>query len=262
MKKPHVPMTKAPLSACIITFNEADRIEACLASLAFCDDIVVVDSGSTDGTAALAAQLGARVIQHPFVGFRSQKAFAVGQAAHDWVLCLDADERVDVTLRDSIERVRATGFAGASGYRFSRLSEYFGAFLKHGNAYPDRVLRLFDRRAGGWRGTREIHEAVTVDGPVQRLAGDLQHHPYRSLAEQLAKQERYAQMMAEHLFATGKRATIGKMLLNPVWRFVRGYIIRGGFLDGWRGLVYALVRIEYVRRKFLKLWLLQHGQKP
>lgn len=255
-------MNRLPISACIITFNEADRIDDCLASLAFCEDVVVVDSGSTDDTAARAGAAGARVIPRAFEGFRSQKAFAVAQARHDWVLCLDADERVTPALRASIEAACAGGFEGAAGYRCARLSEYFGRFLRHGNAYPDRVLRLFDRRRGGWRGGREIHEAVSVDGPVKPLAGDLEHHPYRSLSEQLAKQERYAQMMAEHLHAAGKRATLGKILLNPAWRFVRGYVLRGGFLDGWRGLLYALVRIEYVRRKFVKLWLLERGYKP
>lgn len=255
-------MNPTPVSACIITLNEADRIDDCLQSLAFCDDIVVVDSGSTDDTRERAAALGARVMVRAFDGYRSQKAFAVEQAHHDWVLCLDADERVDATLREAIESARARGFGAAAGYRFARLSEYFGAFLRHGNAYPDRVLRLFDRRHGGWRGEREIHEAVSVDGAVQRLPGHLEHHPYRSLSEQMAKQERYAHMMAEHLYARGKRATLGRILVSPCWRFVRGYLLRGGFLDGWRGLLYALVRVEYVRRKFVKLWLLQHGQKP
>lgn len=255
-------MTRTPISACIITFNEADRIDDCLASLAFCDEVVVVDSGSTDDTCARAQGRGARVLQRPFDGFRSQKDFAVAQARHDWVLCLDADERVDATLRASIEAARDRGFADAAGYRFARLSEYFGAFLRHGNAYPDRVLRLFDRRRGGWRGEREIHEAVSVDGPVRTLRGNLEHHPYRSLSEQLAKQERYAQMMAEYQHARGKRASLRHILLNPWWRFVRGYLLRGGFLDGWRGLVYALVRVEYVRRKAIKLWLLERGQRP
>ena len=255
-------MSHTPISACIITFNEADRIDDCLASLAFCDEVVVVDSGSTDDTCARARARGARVLQRPFDGFRSQKAFAVAQAHHDWVLCLDADERVDPGLRASIEAARGRGFAGAAGYRFARLSEYFGAFLRHGNAYPDRVLRLFDRRRGGWRGEREIHEAVSVDGPVKTLAGNLEHHPYRSLSEQLAKQERYAQMMAEYQHARGKRARLRHILLNPCWRFVRGYVLRGGFLDGWRGLLYALVRVEYVRRKAIKLWLLDRGHRP
>ncbi|HZX75898.1 glycosyltransferase family 2 protein [Lysobacter sp.] len=249
-----------PVSACIIAFNEADRIGDCIASLAFCDEVVVVDSHSTDATADIAAGLGARVIQRPFDGFRSQKQFAVEQAAHDWVLCLDADERVGDALRTSIEAARAGGFADAAGYRFARLSEYFGRFLRHGNAYPDRVLRLFDRRRGGWRGKREVHEAASVDGPVRTLAGDLIHYPYRSLEQQLVKTQRYARMMAEHDYARGKRATPGKLVLSPAWRFWRGYVLRGGFLDGWHGLVYAYVRANYVRQKTIMLWMLQNGQ--
>jgi glycosyltransferase involved in cell wall biosynthesis len=221
---------------------------------------VVVDSGSTDDTRERAAAAGARVLTRPFDGFRSQKQFAVEQAAHDWVLCLDADERVGETLRASIEAERAQGFARAAGYRFARLSEYFGKFLRHGNAYPDRVLRLFDRRRGGWRGAREIHEAASVDGVVATLAGDLIHYPYRSLEQQLQKTQRYARMMAEHDFARGKRASLAKLVFSPAWRFWRGYVLRGGFLDGWHGLVYAYVRANYVRQKTIMLWLLQNGR--
>ena len=250
-----------PVSACIITFNEADRIGDCIASLAFCDEIVIVDSHSTDATVEIAQRMGARVLQRPFDGFRSQKQFAIGQAAHDWVLCLDADERVSDALRTAIQAERASGFASAAGYRFARLSEYFGKFLRHGNAYPDRVLRLFDRRRGGWRGTREVHEAVSVDGQVRTLRGDLVHYPYRSLEQQLLKTQRYARMMAEHDFARGKRATLGKLIVSPAWRFWRGYVLRGGFLDGWHGLVYAYVRANYVRQKTVMLWMMQNGQR-
>ena len=250
-----------PVSACIITFNEADRIGDCIASLAFCDEIVIVDSHSTDATVEIAQRMGARVLQRPFDGFRSQKQFAIGQAAHDWVLCLDADERVSDVLRTAIEAERASGFTSAAGYRFARLSEYFGKFLRHGNAYPDRVLRLFDRRRGGWRGTREVHEAVSVDGQVRTLRGDLVHYPYRSLEQQLLKTQRYARMMAEHDFARGKRATLGKLIVSPAWRFWRGYVLRGGFLDGWHGLVYAYVRANYVRQKTVMLWMMQNGQR-
>jgi glycosyltransferase involved in cell wall biosynthesis len=250
-----------PVSACIITFNEADRIGDCIASLAFCHEIVVVDSHSTDATVDIAKRMGARVLQRPFDGFRSQKQFAIEHAAHDWVLCLDADERVSDVLRTAIETERVHGFAGAAGYRFARLSEYFGKFLRHGNAYPDRVLRLFDRRRGGWRGTREVHEAASVDGDVRTLKGDLIHYPYRSLEQQLLKTQRYARMMAEHDFARGKRATLGKLIVSPAWRFWRGYVLRGGFLDGWHGLVYAYVRANYVRQKTIMLWMLQNGER-
>ena len=248
----------ARISACVITLNEADRIEACLQSLAFCDEIVVVDSGSTDGTADLATALGARVLQRAFDGYRSQKEFAVRAAQHDWVLCLDADERVTPALRAAIEAARAEDFP-ASGYRFARATEYFGAFLRHGNAYPDRVLRLFDRRRGGFRGEREIHEHASVDGSVQTLAGDLEHRAYRSLSDQLTRLERYARLMAEHQHAAGRRAHLYNIVLNPFWRFLRGYVLRAGFLDGWRGLIYALIKSNYVRQKFIKLWLLNRG---
>jgi glycosyltransferase involved in cell wall biosynthesis len=247
------------LSACIITLNEADRIEACLDSLAFCDERIVVDSGSTDGTRELAIARGARVVVRAFDGYRSQKDHAVGLAANDWVLCLDADERVTPALREEIERERDGGFATSAGYRFPRATEYFGAFLRHGNAYPDRVLRLFDRRRGGWRGDREIHEHASVDGPVSNLRGDLEHHAYRSLSDHLTRMERYARMMALHMHAQGRRAHLHNLFANPFWRFFRGYVLRFGFLDGWRGLVYAFVKSNYVRQKFIKLWLLDRG---
>lgn len=257
---PTVPADRPRLSACIIAFNEADRIGDCLASLSFCDEIVVVDSFSTDGTVDVAQAAGARVLQRAFTGFRSQKAYCVEQASHDWVLCLDADERVDATLRAAIEQERDAGFPRGVGYRFARCSEYFGRFLRHGTAYPDRVLRLFDRRHGGWRGEREIHEAVSVDGTVALLRGDLLHHPYRSFLQLLDKKQKYARMMAEHEFACGKRATVGKLVLAPAWRFVRSYVVRRGFLDGWPGLIEAFVSANYVRQKTIMLWLLHNGQ--
>jgi glycosyltransferase involved in cell wall biosynthesis len=256
-----VPASESPrISACVITLNEADRIEDCLASLGFCDEIVVVDSGSTDATCALAAARGARVLQRAFDGYRTQKEFAVRAARNDWVLCLDADERVGTALRAAIVAAQARGFTRA-GYRFARATEYFGAFLRHGNAYPDRVLRLFDRRSGGYRGDRQIHEHVTVEGALGTLSGDLEHRAYRSLADQLARLERYARLMAEHLHASGRRAHVYNIVLHPFWRFLRGYVLRAGFLDGWRGLVYAYVEANYVRQKFIKLWLLERGQK-
>ena len=255
------PSDRPALSACIITLTEADRIDACIESLAFCDEVLVVDSGSTDGTCERAVAKGARVLQRAFDGYRSQKQFAVQSATHDWVICLDADERVSTSLRDSIEIARATGFAGHDGYRFARLTDYFGAPLRHGNAYPDRVMRLFDRRRGGWRGGREIHEHASVDGHVGTLAGDLEHLSYRSMSDQLSRLERYARMMAEHMHANGRRARMLNILVNPFWRFFRGYVLRAGFLDGWRGLVYAYVKANYVRQKFIKLWLLERGYR-
>ncbi len=221
---------------------------------------MVVDSYSNDATREIATAMGARVLLRRFDGFRSQKQFAIEQARHDWVLCLDADERVSDALRDAIESLPLDGQRDACGYRFARCSYYFGRFLRHGNAYPDRVLRLFDRRRGGWRGDREIHESVSVDGGVGRLPGDLLHYPFRSFAHQLRKSEQYARMMADYEHSRGHKASLLRLLLSPVWRFLRGYLLRLGFLDGWRGLIYAFVSANYVRQKSIMLWMLQHGQ--
>ncbi len=246
------------LSACIITYNEADRIEACLRSVSFCDEIIVVDSHSTDATRELAAKLGARVIERDWPGYRSQKQFAVESAGNDWVLCLDADERVSDGLRAGIEALRDGGFAGFAGWSVPRITDYFGRFLRHGNAYPDRLIRLFDRRRGGWIGY-EIHENTRVEGRVGKLRGHLEHYSYRSLTDHHLRMQRYADLMAQTLYARGKRCGLGKVLINAQWRFLRGYILRLGFLDGWRGLVFALVEANYVRRKYLGLYMRSKG---
>jgi len=246
------------VSACIITYNEADRIEACLRSVSFCDELLVVDSHSSDDTRARAAALGARVIERDWPGYRSQKQFAVETARHDWVLCLDADERVSAPLRAELEALRAGGFAGAAGWSIPRITDYFGRFLRHGNAYPDRLVRLFDRRRGGWSGY-EIHENTRVSGRIARLHGHLEHYSYRSLGDHLARMQRYADLMAQAMYDAGRRCGLAPVLLNAQWRFVRGYLLRLGFLDGWRGLVFALIESQYVRRKYLGLYMRSRG---
>jgi glycosyltransferase involved in cell wall biosynthesis len=246
------------LAACIITFNEADRIEACLRSVDFCDEAIVVDCHSSDDTRGLATQFGAQVIERDWPGYRSQKQFAVEAAHHEWVLCLDADERISAQLRGEILALKAQGFAGAAGWSVPRITDYFGRFLRHGDAYPDRVVRLFDRRRGGWTG-REIHERTRLKGRVRRLHGHLEHYPYRSLDEHQRRMQRYADLMAQALYEEGRRCGLRQVLLNPRWRFVRGYLLRRGFLDGWRGLVFALVESDYVRRKYLSLYVRSQG---
>jgi len=252
--------TAVRISATVITRNEADRLAACLQSLAFCDEILVVDSLSDDGTAELARAHGARVIERPFRGYREQKQFAVEQARHDWVLCLDADERISPALRGEIERARDGGFAGVAGYAMPRCTEYFGRMIRHGNWYPDRKLRLFDRRRGRWAG-REVHERVEVDGAVRRFGGEIEHFAYRDLGDQQRRLSRYARMMSEQMHAEGRRAGIRHLLVNPLWRFLRGWLLRAGFLDGWRGFAIAALDAHYVFDKFLRLWLLQHGAR-
>jgi glycosyltransferase involved in cell wall biosynthesis len=250
------------LSACIVAMDEEDRIEACLASVAFCDEVLVVDSHSTDRTRELAAEAGARVVERDWPGMPAQRTFAIGEAEHDWVLCVDADERVTPELRAEIEGLRAAGFPGGSGDRagwdFPRLTRYLGAWVRHGTWYPDRQLRLFDRRRARVAG-HDPHDHVEVDGGVGHLAGDLEHHPYRSLADHLATIERYTTKMAHGMHERGRRTGSLDLLLRPCVRFLRFYVLRLGFLLGWRGLVLAYLAAHYVRLKYVKLRVLQEG---
>jgi glycosyltransferase involved in cell wall biosynthesis len=248
------------ISACIITYNEADRIGACCDSLAFCDEIVVVDSHSTDDTRAIAAAHGARVIERDWPGYRSQREFAMQAATHDWILAVDADERVSAPLRAELQALARDidGGADIAGASIPTLTDYFGRFLRHGNAWPDRHPRLYDRRRARWQGY-EIHERVTIDGPVRSLQGWLEHYSYRSFGEQLRKLDRYAELMAQQMHANGRRAGLSQVLFNPPWRFIRGYLLKRGFLDGWRGFVYHVAEAGYVRRKYLRLWMLGRG---
>ncbi|MEM7307786.1 MAG: glycosyltransferase family 2 protein [Planctomycetota bacterium] len=247
----------ARLTACIIALNEADRLGDCLASVAFCDEVVVVDSGSTDGTQELARQAGARVLERPFDGFGPQKNFAVAQASHDWVLCLDADERISDGLRARVEELRDAGFPGGTGWEVPRLSNYLGTWVRYG-WYPDLQLRLYDRRRGSWGGNPP-HEKVAYEGPVERLEGDLLHFPYRSFEEHLGTIDRYTTVMAENLHARGRRSGTLDIVLRPPARFLRFYVQKRGFLLGWRGLLLAYLAAHYVRLKYAKLRLLDEA---
>jgi glycosyltransferase involved in cell wall biosynthesis len=244
------------LCACVIACDEQDRIGDCLASLAFCDEIVVVDSHSRDATREIAASHGARVIERDWPGHVAQKEFAIRQAACDWVLCVDADERVSPELAAQIADLRAEGFPELAGWRMPRLSSYLGRPIRHGSWYPDLQLRLFDRRRGHWSG-RDPHDRVALSGRVGRLSGELLHHPYRSLEDHIASIDRYTTTMARQLHEEGRRARAVDVLLRPAWRFLRFYALEGGWREGWRGLLLAHLAAEYVRLKYVKLWVLE-----
>ena len=252
-----MPAARQPLSAVIITLNAASQIEACLRSLAFCDEIVVVDSGSGDGTTELAEKIGARIIHAAWRGFGPQKQFAVEQAHHDWVLCVDADERVGDTLRASIETVLAA--PAASAYRFARCNRFMGRYLRHGEGYPDWSLRLFDRRHARWSDDT-VHEKVIADDKVGTLAGDLMHDSAETLEGYLAKQNRYTTLAAQEALARGKRATLVHVVLSPLVRFVKFYFLRLGFFDGMPGLVHILIGCGNSFAKYAKMLSFQVGE--
>ncbi|MBL8417594.1 MAG: glycosyltransferase family 2 protein [Dechloromonas sp.] len=233
-----MPATRQPLSVAIITLNAASQLAACLQSVRFADEVVVVDSGSTDGTPALAERLGARVIQHDWLGFGPQKQFAVDAAHHDWVLCLDADERVSPELQAAIEI--ALKSPSTAAFRFPRCNRFLGRYLRHGEGYPDWSLRLFDRRQARWSDDA-VHEKVETNGRVADLTGDLLHDSAESLAAYLTKQNRYTTLAAEMALAAGKRASVGRIAFSPLVRFIKFYFIRQGFRDGLPGLIHIAI---------------------
>ena len=245
-----MPAARQPLSAVIITLNAASQLEDCLRSVAFCDEIVVVDSGSTDGTRALAEQYGARVVTSKWRGFGPQKQFAVEQAAHDWVLCIDADERVSEELCAAIQAALAA--SGRTAYRFPRCNRFMGRYLRHGEGYPDWSLRLFDRRHGRWSDDL-VHEKVIADGEVGTLAGDLMHDSAETLDSYLAKQNRYTTLAALEAIARGKSAGSLHLLISPVLRFIKFYFVRLGFMDGLPGLVHILIGCGNSFAKYAKV---------
>ena len=256
MTSPDPSTPVARVSACVITRDEEDRIGDCLASLAWCDELLVVDSHSTDQTREHARARGARVIERDWPGHVAQKEFAVRHASHDWVLCLDADERLSSELRSELIALRDAGFPAAAGYSMPRLSRYLGRWIRHGAWTPDRQLRLFDRRHGRICGD-DPHDRVEVNGSVSDLRGTLLHDPYRCFAEHLATIDRYTTLMAEGLYRHGRSARALDLIFRPLVRFVRSYLVKSGWRDGWRGLLIACLAAHYGLLKYAKLMVLQ-----
>lgn len=245
-----MPIDKISLSVVIIAKNAATQIGACIDSVSFADEVLVVDSGSEDETRAIADVKGCRLIEKEWLGFGRQKQFAVGEAKHDWVLCLDVDERVSPELAGSIRAAMAA--PGFKAYRMARRNRFLGKWLTHGEGYPDWSLRLFHRAHASWSND-EVHEAVITTVDVGTLQGDLLHDSAEDVSTYLAKQNRYSSLHAEALYQQGVRAGYLKLLLSPLARFIKFYFIRLGFLDGGPGFAHVAIGCFAAFAKYAKL---------
>lgn len=247
----------ALLSLVIITFNESARLADCILSAAdIADEILVVDSFSTDDTREIAASLGARVITHPFEGHIQQKNFAMESASHDWILSLDADERLDDTLREEIRKVMQNPEHRA--YRMNRLNNYCGKWIRHGGWYPDTKTRLWNRRFGRWGGLNP-HDKVIMNGEqaLPKLRGNILHYSYATKEEHVQKSIYFSGIAAQAYFDSGKRSSWLRIWLNPTVKFFKEYFLKYGFLDGAAGLHIARMNAKETRMKYRKLLEIQ-----
>jgi len=241
------------ITATVITLNEERNIEAALGSISIVDEIVVVDSGSTDATVALARKYTDNVITHEWPGYAAQKNFAAQQASNDWIFNLDADERLTPELAREIEALRARPEPEACGFEMPRLCFYKGRWIRHSGWYPDYKVRLYDRRSAEWEGNF-VHESVSVHGKTGRLRGDLLHYTADSASEHHLRMDRYTTLAAQESLTQGKRVSAGSILFSPPAAFIRSYFLKLGFLDGVPGLAIASFAAHYVFLKKLKIW--------
>ena len=238
------------ITATIITRDEETHIAGAIASLSCCDEVLVVDSGSTDKTRQVAESCGARVIVRKWDGYSNQKNFAANQAAHDWILSLDADERLSVELANEINQWKRspTGIAASTPRRAS----YFGAWIRHSGWYPDRKIRLYNRRHARWVGDF-VHEALEAQGPIVPLSGDILHFPYHDWKDHLRRIDRYTHLAADAARASGRKGSVLRLIFGAPLFFLQTLCLRAGFLDGWRGLVIAAAGARYVFLKELRI---------
>ena len=247
------------LSACVITYNNERTIEPCLHSLSFADEVLVLDSFSEDRTVPIARRVATRVEQQPFKGFRDQYNDCIAMASHDWVLFLDADEVVSDPLRQAIqEAIAGGGTVGIAGYRVFRRTWFMGRWIRHGAWGRDSEIRLVRRGQGRFVGG--VHAALRLDGPAAVLPGLVDHFGFADLAELQEKHNRYSTLAAREAFAAGRPASWRRMFGDSLVRFLRGYLLQRGFLDGLPGFIVAANAAWYVVLREAKLWELYRGK--
>jgi glycosyltransferase involved in cell wall biosynthesis len=247
------------ISATIITFNEEQNIEAALESLAWADEIIIVDSQSTDRTVEIARRFTDRIFIRAWPGYSAQKNFAAEQARYDWVFNLDADERVSPELAREIESLKNGPEPDAAGFEIPRATFYLGRWIKHSGWHPDFKLRLYNRNAGRWRGNF-VHESVEVNGRVARLRGEILHYSVGNASEHHQRIDRYTTLAALESYSRSERPRFVSLMLAPMAAFIRSYFFKLGFLDGTAGLAIAYFAAYYVFLKKLKLWEISRGQ--
>ena len=246
-------MTK--LTVTVISHNEGPHIVEALQSVSWADEIILVDSHSTDDTVERARPHVTRIEVRDWGGYGTQKNHAAALASHDWILSLDADERVTPELAAEIQSLLRTHLP-ASGYKISRVSNYLGQWIRSTDWYPDYHVRLYDRRAAQWS-EHTVHESIECPGRVEKLRGELLHYPYRNVSEHLAKIDRYTTLVAEQWSAEGRRSSPWQAVVYPRLAFLRNYILRGGFRDGEAGLLVSKLNSYYVFLKYVKLFEMQ-----
>ncbi len=246
------------ISATIITFNEERNLPRAIESLRCCDEILIVDSGSTDRTVELAVKFGARVLEANWRGYAGQKNYASDEATHDWVLSIDADEALSEDLEAEIWQLKKNG-PSCDAYTVPRLAQYLGKWILYSGWYPDRKIRLFDRRKARWVGDF-VHESVVSTGQVGELQGNLLHYTCGSLSEHLKTMDRYTTLAAEEVVAKKKPVGYRHLLFDPFWAFLRSYVLQRGFLDGMEGLTIAYMASLYTFLKYAKARFMSWGR--
>ncbi len=249
-----------PLSVFIITLNEEQNIRPCLESVAWADEIVVVDSGSRDRTLEICREFHCRIFEQAWLGYGAQKNFALGKCSHEWVLSLDADERLSTELQSEIQEVLQTTRTH-EGYYITRQNFFLGRWIKYGGWYPDYLVRLFKRAAGRFN-ERKVHECVQLEGSSGRLKNPIQHYTYNNLSDYFKRMERYSTLAAQQMAEEGYKAGGIDLLTHPLATFFKMYVLKQGFRDGYYGLLLAGLYTAYTFAKYAKLRELQSSLSP